>query len=119
MNKIWEIYFSPTGTTEKVVHKIGQSLAEKQKCETMTYSFTLPSARNSFPHIETEDLVIFGCPTYAGRLPNLLLKYLDTIEGNNAAAVAIVTYGNRHFDNSLSELCHILDTHQTPYRIRI
>ena len=50
-------------------------------------------------------------PTYAGRLPNLMLNYLDTIEGSGALAVPIVTFGNRAFDNSLIELRNILEGH--------
>lgn len=45
-----------------------------------------------------------GCRT-------LLLKYLDTIDGSGAIAVPIVTFGNRAFDNSLIELCNILEAH--------
>ena len=114
IKRIWEIYFSPTGTTKKTVHTIASALRQNMPsvclpCE--IFDFTLPKARAAFPELHSGDLVIFGCPTYAGRLPNLLLKYLDTIAGGGAAAVAVVTFGNRNFDNSLSELCHILNTH--------
>ena len=75
------------------------------------YDFTLPAARQGAPDFAPEDLVIFGTPTYAGRVPNVLLKYLATVEGHGAAAVPVVTFGNRAFDDSLIELRDILAEH--------
>lgn len=111
INRIWEIYFSPTGTTKKVVHTMASAFLPERDIPRDVFDFTLPEARLSFPALREGDLVFFGCPTYAGRLPNLLLKYLHTIEGNGAVAVAVVTFGNRNFDNALSELCYILKSH--------
>lgn len=109
--KIWKIFFSATGTTKKIVESIADGLSSILDIEEVQHNFTLPSGRQSFPQIGSNDLVIFGVPTYAGRIPNLLLKYLDTIAGNNAWAVPIVTFGNRAFDNSLVELRNILENH--------
>ena len=111
IKRIWKIYFSPTGTTQKVVDAVAGCLIGSFETESPVYDFTLPDARRSFPALGEQDLVIFGCPTYAGRLPNLLLRYLDTIAGNGALAVPIVTFGNRAFDNSLIELRDLLYTH--------
>jgi len=50
-------------------------------------------------------------PTYAGRLPNLMVPYLkEYAQGNGALAVPVVTFGNRNFDNSLIELRDILES---------
>lgn len=112
VGRIWKIYFSPTGTTKKVVDRIAGCLADNLSLDTFTHDFTLPPARKDFAKLNEEDLVIFGCPTYAGRLPNLLLPYLETICGNGALAIPVVTFGNRACDNSLAELQYILDTHE-------
>lgn len=111
INKIWKIYFSATGTTKKVVDTIGNSLANSFETNALIFDFTLPEMRTSFPEISVNDLVVFGVPTYAGRVPNLLLKYLDTIQGNGALAIPVVTFGNRAFDNALIELRNILENH--------
>lgn len=113
IKRICKIYFSPTGTTEKVVSALASSLSAKHPAAgVFTYDFTLPAARESFPQLTSEDLVIFGMPTYAGRLPNLMLKYLQPyVQGNGALAVPVVTFGNRNFDNSLIELRDILEDH--------
>ncbi|MGN1334084.1 MAG: ferredoxin [Anaerovoracaceae bacterium] len=111
IEKVWEIYFSPTRTTKKVSTLLAEETAASLEAALKEYDFTLPNAREAFPHIHDNELVIFGMPTYAGRLPNLMLKYLDTIEGNGALAVPVVTFGNRSFDNSLIELRNILESH--------
>lgn len=38
--------------------------------------FTPPQARQETLHFAPEELVIFGVPTYAGRVPNVLLPFL-------------------------------------------
>ena len=111
VKKVWKIYFSPTRTTKKVVSLLAEEIASSLGAGLDEYDFTLPAARRSFPQTSPDDLVIFGMPTYAGRLPNLMLKYLDTIEGGGALAVPVVTFGNRAFDNSLIELRNILEDH--------
>ena len=111
VKKVWKIYFSPTRTTKKVVSLLAEEIASSLGAGLDEYDFTLPRMRESFPEIGSDELVIFGMPTYAGRLPNLMLKYLDTIEGGGALAVPVVTFGNRAFDNSLIELRNILEGH--------
>lgn len=103
------IYFSPTGTTEKVASRLASSISNALSLPCESYDFTLPTARTGFPSLSCDDLVVFAVPTYAGRVPNVLLKYLETIAGNGALAVAAVTFGNRNFDNSLIELRDILE----------
>jgi len=111
IKRVCQIYFSATGTTEKIVKTIAEEIAASSGLETFTYDFTLPAARESFPVLGPADIVIFGLPTYAGRLPNLMLPYLNSIRGGGALAVPVVTFGNRAFDNSLIELRNILEDH--------
>ena len=149
-SRIYEIYFSATLTTEKVVKCISEGFLDscagayaeagsremkEERCqavktddtdiagsgsespklidkeiEILSYNFAYPENRKSFPELKPTDLVIFGMPTYAGRLPNLMLKYLDTIEGNGAMTIPVVTFGNRDFEDSLKELTEILES---------
>lgn len=60
---IYKIYFSPTGTTKKIVDTIGDELSRLFAVITKTYDFTLPIRRQSFPEISSEDIVVFGLPT--------------------------------------------------------
>ncbi len=107
--KVWAVYFSATDTTKKVVLSIADEAARLLGAEREDYDFTLPAMRTSGFAAAKEDLVIFGTPVYAGRVPNVLLKYLATIQGNGALAVPVVLFGNRNFDDGLIELRDILE----------
>ena len=106
--RVWAMYWSATGTTQKVVTAIAGKMADKLGLPCEEYDFTLPAARQGAPDFGPADVVVFGTPTYAGRVPNVLLKYLAAVQGGGAAAVPVVTFGNRAFDDSLIELRDIL-----------
>ncbi len=109
MNRVKKFYFSPTGTTEKIVTKIAEKLAEGMDLESINnYDFTLPPKRKEYPDFCENDIVVVGVPVYAGRVPNILLDYLSGINGKGAKAVAVVLYGNRDYDDALLELRDIL-----------
>ena len=105
IKKIYLVYFSPGGNTEKVVKLIGNKLTEELGADVNTIDFTLPEMRNIYYTFAEDELAVFGMPTYAGRVPNKLLSFLkEAFKGNGTKAVAITTFGNRSFDSSLSEL---------------
>ena len=106
--RVWKMYWSATGTTKTVVSAIADRLAAELGLPVETYDFTLPAARRTAPEFAAGDVVVFGTPTYAGRVPNVLLKYLETVKGSGAAAIPVVTFGNRAFDDALIELRDIL-----------
>ena len=107
--KVWAVYFSATDTTKKTVLTIADEAARLLGAEREDYAFTLPGMRENGFAAGKDDLVIFGTPVYAGRVPNVLLKYLATIQGNGALAVPVVLFGNRNFDDGLIELRDILE----------
>lgn len=111
--RVWAAYFSGTGTTEKIVTTIAGRLSN---CLEGTggkspdiFDFTSPGVRQQEKRFQETDIVVFGVPVYAGRVPNVLLKFLNTIRGGNALAIPVVLYGNRNFDDALIELRNILE----------
>lgn len=103
-------YFSGTGTTKKTVLRIARELAAHFAVPVKDASFTLPRERQEELSCTPEDLVVVGVPTYAGRVPNLLLPYLrEKLIGGGALAVPVVLFGNRNYDDSLKELRNILE----------
>lgn len=108
IKKIKAVFFSATGTTEKTVRKIAEAVGEKLGLPVSCEDFTLPKGRECPLVFKKDDLVIFGTPVYAGRVPNVLLKFLDTLQGNEAMAVPVVLYGNRNYDDALIELRDLL-----------
>lgn len=108
--KINTMYFSATGTTEKIICGIADNLINiDKKMIKNNINFTLPEIRQQQLNFTEEDIVIIGVPVYAGRVPNVLLKYLNSIRGNGALAVSAVVYGNRNYDDALIELNDILE----------
>ncbi|KJS48550.1 EFR1 family ferrodoxin [Desulfosporosinus sp. BICA1-9] len=105
------MYFSATGTTEKIVARIAKRISENMDREITidNIDFTLPEARLKPVSFSEEDVVIIGVPVYAGRVPNVLLNYLNVIKGNGALAIPVVVYGNRNYDDALIELKDILE----------
>ena len=105
------LYFSATDTTKKVVSGIAKKIAETidREITINNIDFTLPGVRIKPVSFSEEDVVIIGVPVYAGRVPNVLLKYLNSITGHGALAVPVVVYGNRNYDDALIELKDILE----------
>ncbi|WP_461207451.1 flavodoxin family protein [Clostridium sp. DL1XJH146] len=115
MNKrISAMYFSPTGTTSKIVSEISKNISKCLNSEVSVNNidFTLHKVREKTISFSKEDIVIVGVPVYAGRVPNILLKYLNSIEGNGAKAIVIVVYGNRNYDDALIELKDIMELNE-------
>lgn len=106
--RISGMFFSPTGVTERVIKTITEVLGNELNLPTTHVSFTLPKEREAACTFTDEDIVVLGTPVYAGRVPNVLLTYLDTIAGNGAIAIPIVSFGNRAYEDALIELRDIL-----------
>ena len=105
IKNIKAVFFSPTGNTKRMAEQLAAQLSQKLNVPVETDDFTLPAAHVDTRTYSSEDLVIFGVPTYAGRIPNKVLPFVQTLfKGNQTRAIAVVTFGNRSFDNSLSEL---------------
>ena len=101
---VWAAYFSATDATKQVVTRIARRLAEQTGAALEVFDFTLPQARKEPKVFSPGDLVVFGTPVYAGRVPNLLIKYVSSVRGSGALAVPVVCYGNRSYDDALMEL---------------
>lgn len=109
MKRLNIMYFSPTGTTAKVLHAIGYRLLENvDKIKGEIIDFTLPNIREDSFLFSENDIVLIGIPVYAGRVPNILLKYLHSIKSEGSIAIPVVLYGNRDYDDALIELNDIL-----------
>lgn len=109
MRKVYAIYFSPTGNTGRLVKAAAKAAATDLGIGSEVMDFTLPEQRKQDISFTDEDLVFLGVPTYAGRVPNKIMPFIrDNIRGCGAAAVAMVTYGNRSYDESLKELAVLM-----------
>ena len=63
-------------------------------------------ARHVFSH---QDLCIVGVPSYGGRVPTIAIERLKQFQANQTPVILIVTYGNRHYDDTFIELKDTLE----------
>ncbi len=110
ITSIHSLYFSATGTTKAVVNAIGAQLEREFGLPVEKHCFNLPAARQKDYYFGPGSLVICALPTYAGRLPNLLLPFLqEKVRGEGALCIPVVTFGQRSYDDSLMELRNVLE----------
>lgn len=95
------VYFSPTGTTKKIVEAIargiGLDLAER-------VDITTPAGRQRAIETWEDELLIVGAPVYFGRVQTNAIQWLNTIRSHRTPTVCVVVYGNREYDDALLEL---------------
>ena len=99
------VYFSPTGTTRKVLKGIAQGIVCDHVVEV---DITSQESREKQLTTSANDVLIVGVPVYKGRVPALVSDWLKTIVADNTPVVSVVVYGNRNYDNALLELQDIL-----------
>lgn len=98
----YNIYFSPTGGTKKVADILAENLrgdfADMDLC------------RDIEPmELSKDDICLVSVPSYGGRVPAVNVERLKKISGNGARAILNCVYGNRHWDDTLTELQDILE----------
>lgn len=95
------IYFSPTGTTRKVLESIAEGIAA---ADVEQINLTLPQGVQKTVPPFSDELVIIGAPVYGGRLPADAIKRFKQLKAGKTLAILIVVYGNREFEDALLEL---------------
>lgn len=106
---VWAVYYSGCGSTRQLLRGMAEAAGEALMLPVRELDYSRPEAREKSYCFTETDMVFWGSPTYAGRLPNVLLPFLrGNFTGGGAAAVAVVLYGNRSYDDALKELCEVL-----------
>lgn len=106
IKRVYAVYFSPTGTTEKAAIAIaGGTRIQYEKID-----LTTRQARREYKHtFRKNELAIVGLPVYGGRLPKKLDNFFTGFRGNGSPAIAVVVYGNRAYEDGLIELKVMLE----------
>ena len=93
----YNIYFSPTGGTKKVadilVSNLNGEFCDVDICRDIE-SMTLQAG----------DICLFSVPSFAGRVPQIAIERIRKITANGTKAVLNCVYGNREWDDTLTEL---------------
>ena len=100
------VYFSPTGTTKKVLEGIADAI---QVDLVEQIDLTPPEAvTREFEELQDE-LAIIGAPVYGGRIPLDAVHRFRRLKANNTLVVVVVLYGNREYEDALLELKNLTE----------
>jgi len=105
VNGVQYLYFSPTGSTRRIVQTIAQGTGMPVAAP---ISVTTPRERDSFSGQIDGDLLIVGVPVYTGRVPSFVLSPLSKVDGADRWALPVAVCGNVRMGTCLVELCAIL-----------
>lgn len=96
----YKITFSPTGGTKKVADIIAEGMGGSWK------DIELCIAENDLklPVLTSEDICLLAVPSFGGRVPEVNVERIRKICGNGAKAILLCVYGNREYEDTLTEL---------------
>ena len=97
--KVYSMYFSPTGGTKKVMVILTEALEIAGEID-----LSLPDQDYSTYRFEDGDVCLVGIPSFGGRVPETALVHIRAIHVGRAAAIPVIVYGNRAYDDTMLEL---------------
>ena len=98
----YSIHFSPTGGTRRVADILVEGLqGEYQQIDLCHEIDNI--------NLNEADICLVSVPSYGGRVPAIAIDRLKKIIGNGAKAVLNCVYGNRAWEDTLTELQDTLE----------
>jgi ferredoxin len=98
--------FSPTGTSAKILKGVITGISAHSTVKPDFHDVTMSGvAPESF---SADDLVIVAAPVYGGKIAPLLKQRLKGWQGNGAKCIVIAVYGNRAFENALTDVSEFM-----------
>lgn len=91
INSATIIYFSPTGTTKKIINSIVRGM--DIICSNL-FDLTSSKVRNAAAPQIDGDIVLIGVPVYEERIPKMLYPFLNSLKSNKKPVVIVAVYGN-------------------------
>lgn len=109
ITEVCGVYFSPAGTTRTVVAAAAEAAAETLGVPVrLSFAESAGGARES-TRFSGGNACLCGCADLRRTAPNKISPDLHRIlRGNGTPVAAIVTYGNRAYENALAELSALL-----------
>lgn len=95
-------YFSATHTTRDLVRRVGKKINLP-----IVKEHNLAGNVKQEPYaveVSSSELLIIGVPSYFGRVPEIVLPYIQQFKGNDSPVILLCAYGNRDFEDTLLEL---------------
>lgn len=101
---LYNIYFSPTGSTMAAAEQIISAF----DCDKKTIDLCKEISEEI--NIDSDSIAVFSVPCYGGRVPETASDRLKKIKGENIPAIICVTFGNRAYEDALTELSDIVQS---------
>ena len=98
----YSIHFSPTGGTRKVADILIEALQGEYQQIDLCHEIDAIGLNEG-------DVCLVSVPSYGGRVPAVAIERLKRITGNGAKAVLNCVYGNRAWEDTLTELQDTLE----------
>ena len=95
------ITFSPTGGTAKTAEILASAIAENWN--SIDLLRPIPET-----NLKADDVCLIAVPSFGGRIPTTSAERLHRISANGARAILVCVYGNRAYEDTLSELEDVL-----------
>ena len=100
--RYYNIYFSPTGGTKKVADILAKELFSDYVIVDLCRNIGAAS-------LDADDVCIVSVPSYGGRVPAVAIERLRNITAKGAKAILVCVYGNREWEDTLTELQDTLE----------
>lgn len=97
--KVYTMSFSPTGGTKKILDILAGEFGTPKEMD-----FSLPGKDYGLYRFEPGDVCLVGAPCFGGRIPKAAIENFTKVRAKGAAAVVVVSYGNRAYEDALLEL---------------
>lgn len=104
VKKVKAVYFSPSGTTEKVIKTVCERLQGQKE-----YHDILSHRIKKKLSVEPDEVLVVAMPVFGGRVPDYCVSSLKHLHGKKSPAIIMAVYGNREFDDTLVEMQDILE----------
>jgi len=101
---IYELLFSATGRSEKVMNIISSRWDEDKT----RIDLSSQDMAGDIYNITAEDFCILTVPVYEGRMPKPAVENLKKLQGNGAKALLVAVFGNRAIDDCLLEMKDVM-----------
>lgn len=100
ISKVTEVFFSPTYSTERIVRLIGEAWEETHQ----EIDLSRIPKEGEVHEFGAQDLVIFGVPSYGGRVPAPAAERFRNLKGQKTPIILLTAFGNRDYDDTLLEM---------------
>ncbi len=102
--RFYNIFFSPTGGTEKVADIV----AKGTKLDAEEIDLIKEPDKLMKVKFEKKDLCLVAVPSYGGRIPSVVTDMFRKVKADGTKAILVAVFGNRMIDDTLLELQDVL-----------